>query len=123
MKQHCEMTRCLIVDENTEWRGKAQGYLALHGIDTVEAENEHIAYERFVSVLPDVVLVGTRGAGEFIRQLRSHSAGADAIVIMCPDAADLDAVGKAIWDGASDYLVKPYSQEIFDAKLRQTGIL
>ena len=62
-------------------------------------------------------------AAAFIRQLRKHSSRSDAIVIMCPDADDIGSVGDAIWNGASDYLVKPYNRNIFDAKLRQTGIL
>jgi PleD family two-component response regulator len=123
MKRHCELTRCLVVDDSTEWRGRAQGYLASHGFDIIQAETEDAAFAQCVSDMPDVVLVGTRRATDFIRQLRRHSAGSDAVVIMCPDAGDVSAVGDAIWHGATDYLVKTCNREIFDAKLRQTGIL
>jgi DNA-binding response OmpR family regulator len=117
------MTRCLIVDENREWRGRTRGYLANHGFETIEADNNDAAFERFVSDAPDVVVVGSSRASEFIRQLFRHSEGSEPIVLLCPEQADIASVGNAIWSGASDYLVKPYSQEMFDAKLRQTGIL
>ena len=123
MKRHCELTRCMVVDDNSEWRGRAHGYLARHGFDIVQAETEDAAFAQCISAMPDVVLVGTRRAAAFIRQLRKHSSRSDAIVIMCPDADDIGSVGDAIWNGASDYLVKPYNRNIFDAKLRQTGIL
>ncbi len=123
MKRHCQLTRCLVVEDSSEWRGRAQGYLASHGFDIVQADCEDAAYAHCVSEMPDVVLVGTRRATAFIRQLRRHSAGSEAIVIMCPDADDVSSVGDAIWHGATDYLVKPYNRKIFDAKLRQTGIL
>lgn len=123
MKRHCELKRCLVVDESREWRGRAKGYLASHGFYIVQTESEDAAYAHCVSKMPDVVLIGTRCATDFIRRLRKHSAGADPIVIMCPEADDVSSVGDAIWHGATDYLVKPYNREIFDAKLRQTGIL
>jgi len=123
MKRHCELKRCLVVDESREWRGRAKGYLASHGFYIVQTESEDAAYAHCVSKMPDVVLIGTRCATAFIRRLRKHSAGADPIVIMCPEADDVSSVGDAIWHGATDYLVKPYNREIFDAKLRQTGIL
>ena len=123
MKRHCELTRCLVVDDSSEWRGRAQGYLASHGFNIVQADNEDQALEHCVSDMPDVVLVGTRRATAFIRRLRRHKVGSDAVVIMCPDAKDIGSVGDAIWHGATDYLVKPCNREIFDAKLRQTGIL
>ena len=123
MKRHCELTRCLVVDESTEWRGRAQGYLASHGFNIIQAETEDAALAQCVSEMPDVVLVGTRRAATFIRRLRRHRAASDAVVIMCPNADDIGSVGDAIWHGATDYLVKPCNREIFDAKLRQTGIL
>ncbi len=123
MKRHCELKRCLVVDDNLEWRGRAQGFLASHGFYIVQIESEDAAYAHCVSKMPDVVLIGTRRATAFIRRLRKLSAGAEPIVIMCPEANDVSSVGDAIWHGATDYLVKPCNREIFDAKLRQTGIL
>ena len=123
MKRHCELTRCLIVDDSTEWRGRANRYLASHGFNITQAESEDAALEQCVSDMPDVVLVGTRRPAAFIRRLRRQTAGSDAVVIMCPDADHIGSVGDAIWHGATDYLVKPCNREIFDAKLRQTGIL
>ncbi len=123
MKPHCRLKHCLVVDDSHEWRGRAQGYLASHGFNIVQTESEDAAYALCISRMPDVVLIGTRRATAFIRRLRKHGTGAEPIVIMCPDANDISSVGDAIWHGATDYLVKPYNREIFDAKLRQTGIL
>ena len=123
MKRHCVLKRCLVVDDDREWSGRAQGHLASHGFNTVQTESEDVAFEHCVSNMPDVVLIGTRRATSFIRRLRKHRSGSAPIVILCPEQSDLGSVGDAIWYGATDYMVKPYNRKIFDAKLRQTGIL
>ena len=122
MSGYVDMTRCLIVDEDRDWQDRILAYCAGLGIDFIATACEEEAMQQCAAEMPDVVLVGTRRAPDFIRQLR-RLAGKEPIVIHCPDRADADTVSKAIWNGASDYLFKPCSREIFGTKLRQSGVL
>ena len=117
-----DMTRCLIVDEDREWQNQVLAYCAGLGLEFVATACEEDAIQHCASGMPDVVLVGTRQAAGFIRQLR-RLGGNEPIVIHCPEQGDSQAVSEAIWHGASDYLLKPCSRELFDAKLRQSGVL
>jgi two-component system chemotaxis response regulator CheY len=117
-----DMTRCLIVDEDREWQDQVLSYCAGLGLEFVATACEEDAIRHCASEMPDVVLVGTRQAAGFIRQLR-RLGGGEPIVIHCPQKGDSRAVSEAIWNGASDYLLKPCSRELFDAKLRQSGVL
>ncbi|MGB7204073.1 MAG: response regulator [Anderseniella sp.] len=123
MERYCEMKRCLIVDEDRDWRGQVQDYLSSRGFEIQEADNVTTAYEKYICGRPDMIFVGTPDPSDFVRQLMRNVEGVDPIVILCPDPADIGSLGKAIWNGATDYMIKPYSQDILDAKLRQTGML
>ena len=116
------MTRCLIVDEDRDWRERLLVYCASHGLDYVAADSEEAAIQHCAAAMPDVVFVGTRQAAGFIRQLR-RLGGDDPIVIHCPEQGDTTSVTEAIWNGATDYMFKQCSRAFFDAKLRQTGIV
>ena len=120
--EYFDMTRCLIVDEDRDWQDQVLAYCAGLGLDFVAAASEEEAIQHCACDMPDVVLVGTQHAAGFIRQLR-RLGGAEPIVIHCPERGDPSAVTEAIWHGASDYLLKPCSREVFDAKLRQSGVL
>ncbi len=123
MSKQYRRIRCLIVDENQQWRHQTHAYLRQRGIEAVEADNEDLALRRFVLEKPGVVLIGTPRASRFIRRLRRCGEGKDAIVILCPESGDVAEVGEAIWHGATDYIAKPFNSQVFDNKLRQTGIL
>lgn len=122
MSGHFDMTRCLIVDEDRDWQDQVLAYCASLGFDFIATSCEEDAIQHCAADMPDVVLVGTPSAPDFIRQLR-RLGGKDPIVIHCPDRGDADSVTRAIWNGASDYMIKPCSREIFGTKLRQSGLL
>ena len=122
MSGHFDMTRCLIVDEDRDWQDQVVAYCAGLGFDSIATSCEEDAMQHCAAEMPDVVLVGTQRAADFIRQLR-RLGGKDPIVIHCAGEADPASVSKAIWNGATDYMIKPCSREFFDTKLRQTGLL
>ena len=122
MSGHFDMTRCLIVDEDRDWQDQVVAYCAGLGFDFIATTCEEDAIRHCAADMPDVVLVGTRRAPDFIRQLR-RLGGKEPIVFHCADEADSGSVSKAIWNGATDYMIKPCSREFFDNKLRQSGVL
>ena len=122
MSGQFDMTRCLIVDEDRDWQDQVLAYCAGLGIDFVATSCEEDAIQHCAAEMPDVVLVGTPRAPDFIRQLR-RLGGKEPIVIHCTGRDDAKTVTQAIWNGASDYMIKPCSREIFGTKLRQSGLL
>jgi hypothetical protein len=45
------------------------------------------------------------------------------VVIVCPQEPEAARIGRTIWGGAAECMMKPYDAEILDLKLRQTGII
>jgi two-component system chemotaxis response regulator CheY len=118
-----EMKTCLIVDNDAEWQSRVSDFLSGHGIRTTQVANDQEAFDRCSEEMPELVLLSSQRPGAFIRSLRRRAGGCEPIIIVCEDSGNPGAVIEAIWHGASDYLVKPCSRELLDAKLHQTGLL
>ena len=123
MERYCDMTRCMIIDDDSNLREEVCNYLSEYGFDAVSADDEAQALADCHRQMPDFVMVGTTGAADFVARLRNSEGGDSPIVIVLPETADVSRVGQAIWSGATDYLVKPFGREVLHAKLRQTGLL
>lgn len=80
--------------------------------------------------MPDVILVESTmakmGGLEFLEQLailrRARYSEAPAI-LFCLDRQDPDAMGEAVWKGATECLLNPYDADILDFKLQQSGAI
>ena len=122
-----DMTQCLIVEGTGESARYLKSLLSVYGFDLEGAANANEALEKCHAGMPDVILLPEQlpdmEASAFIKRLRRAGKGAEPAVFLCADKADSERIGKAIWEGASDYLIEPFDAEVLDAKLKQAGVV
>ena len=66
----------------------------------------------------DVLMPGMSGL-DLTRHLKSTPVGMDIPIVMVTGNSDKDVVEKSLQAGASDFLVKPFSQDMFLRKLQR----
>jgi two-component system, chemotaxis family, chemotaxis protein CheY len=122
-----EMTRCLVVDEDQQERSALGSLLGEYGFELSESGTVDGALQHCRRFAPDVVVtverLGGMAAAEFVKRIRSASRGRKPVVLVCADKADSGKIGRAIIEGAAEYLLKPFDREILEFKLRQVGLL
>ncbi|MFO1090271.1 MAG: response regulator [Hyphomicrobiales bacterium] len=120
------MTQCLIIDGDQAGRQRLEAMLSRYGFDCAVADGEDDAIARCRQAMPELILLdeetGCADASVFIRKLRRMT-GRSPKIIISPRTRDAGEIGRAIWDGVTECMMKPYDEDILDLKLRQTGIL
>jgi putative nucleotidyltransferase with HDIG domain len=106
-------SRILIVDDELAVREVMYEGLRMAGYDCTTASNaaealQRLEDERFALVLSDIEMPGGSGT-ELLRVIRERYADLD--VIMITAIVDIDVALRAIRNGASDYLTKPFNLE------------
>jgi two-component system, chemotaxis family, chemotaxis protein CheY len=119
------MTQCLIVDGSQSGRTDIESLLAHYGFELDSVEDTEEALERCRSRMPDVLLIsrrlGTPDPISFLKRLGKRRRL--PVVFIYGDEQDPETIGRAIWEGASAFLMRPFDAEILDLKLRQAGVI
>ena len=121
------MTTCLIVDDSRVIRKLAQKMLGDMGIQTSEAENGVIAFDKCVQSIPDLVLLDWNmpvldGMG-FLERLRATKLVPQPKVLFCTTESEFTKIAQAMAAGADEYIMKPFDAEILASKLQILGIV
>ena len=121
------MKSCLIVDDSSVIRKVARRILEGLDFQIVEAEDGEKAMEVCKRGMPDAILLDwnmpvTNGP-EFLVQLRKLEGGDVPKVIFCTTENDIDHITQAMVNGADEYIMKPFDQEILRAKLEVVDLL
>ncbi len=120
------MTQCLIVDDSPADRSDIEALLAAYGFELESMGDAEKALDRCRAAMPDVILVAGRIASmekvSFIKRLK-RKADRRPVVFVYGDNGDPEEIGRAIWQGASECLLKPFDADILDQKLRQAGVV
>jgi two-component system, chemotaxis family, chemotaxis protein CheY len=121
------MTQCLIVEADGDDRQSLEDLLGRYGFKVDASDTAQAALERCRRWAPDIVLLpqklASMDAVAFLRQLRRQSGRRAPVVLMVGDIGDPVEIGRTIWAGASECLLKPFDAEVLDLKLRQTGVV
>jgi two-component system, chemotaxis family, chemotaxis protein CheY len=121
------MTQCLIVEATPDDRNRLEDLLASYGFAVEASETAQAALDRCRRRAPDVLLLpqGLRSMDvvAFLRLLRRQSGRRLPVVLLVGDTGDAEAIGRAIWEGASEFLMKPFDADVLDLKLRQAGVV
>jgi two-component system chemotaxis response regulator CheY len=121
------MTKCLIVEGSKSDRDSLERLLAAYGFELNSIGDAQSALDQCRRAMPDVVLVADRlghmDAVSFIKRLRGHTGRGRPAVFVYGDTGDPEHIGRAIWEGATECLVKPFDAEVLDSKLRQAGVV
>ncbi|MFC0250161.1 response regulator [Citricoccus parietis] len=121
------MIRTLVVDDDFAVAGMHRRFVeALDGFEVVGVLERGLPVAEFLAqhevdlVLLDVHLPD-RGGVQVLEDLRA--AGNDVAVIMVTAASERDTVRRAVGHGVDGYLVKPFSREEFNGRLREFAAL
>ena len=114
--------KILVVDDSRTIRAAISGLLGRMGHTVVEAENGEEAMRRYVADAPELVLMDVAmpvldGYEAAKRLRREHPAAWVPIIFLSSMEADQD-LDRAIEAGGDDYLVKPVSFVVLNAKIR-----
>lgn len=115
--------KCLVVDDSDVIRKVAVHFLASYQAEATEAGNGEAALTACDAAMPDLILVDwhmpAMSGFEFITGLRQRPKGDRPYVIYCTTENDPREIARALAAGANDYLMKPFDQASFHAKIRQ----
>lgn len=119
------MKMCLIIDGSAELDSAAGKYLEDSQFEISQAQTCNEALMMCKESMPDVILLDAdtpKMSGlEFLIRLRGTERGRKPIVLYCAQSEDTARIGQAIWQGASECLVKPFDEELLAFKLEQSG--
>jgi CheY-like chemotaxis protein len=123
-----DMTRtCLVVDDSRVVRKVARRILEAHGFAVTEAVDGQKALDACHEHLPDCVLLDWNmpimDGLQFLRALRKEFGPNNPPVVFCTTENDIGHIEIAISNGAQEYIMKPFDEDILTGKLAQLGLL
>jgi two-component system chemotaxis response regulator CheY len=118
--------RALVVDDSPTARRHAGRMLAELGFEVFEAVHGGDAMEavRRLGPVEVVILDWNMPHADgmwFLRELRKAPAFGDVLVVMATSNSEMESVRQALGEGASEYLMKPFTQDDLQAKLQVLG--
>ena len=118
---------CLVVDDSRVVRKVARRILESRGFAVTEAGDGKQALDACHASLPDCVLLDwnmpVMNGLEFLQQLRAEYGPDNPTVVFCTTETEMSAIELAISNGAQEYIMKPFDEEILVGKLEQVGLL
>ena len=112
----------LIIEDSATMRKIVKGFLSRIGdFDIVEAESCHEGLEKLATTSVNLILVDWNMPGmlgiDFIRTVRGNPRLAKTPIIMITSNAEKQHVLSAVMAGANDYVVKPFTADVFIKKV------
>jgi two-component system chemotaxis response regulator CheY len=118
---------CLVVDDSRVVRKVARRILESRGFDVREAEDGQVALKSCRLDMPDSVLLDwnmpVMNGIEFLKALRSEFGPDRPPVMFCTTENDISFIEQAIANGAQEFIMKPFDEEILLGKFAQVGLL
>lgn len=118
---------CLVVDDSRVVRKVARRILEAHGYTVAEAADGQQALDACRLDMPDCVLLDwnmpVMNGLDFLKNLRAEYGPGNPPVVFCTTETDMSAIEQAINNGAQEYIMKPFDEEILVGKFEQVGLL
>jgi two-component system chemotaxis response regulator CheY len=118
---------CLVVDDSRVVRKVARRILEAHGFIISEAGDGKEALEACRASMPDCVLLDwnmpVMDGMEFLKAVRSEFGPTNPPVVFCTTENDMSRIVEAIENGAQEYIMKPFDEDILLGKFAQVGLL
>jgi two-component system chemotaxis response regulator CheY len=118
---------CLVVDDSRVVRKVARRILEAHGFAVAEAADGKQALESCRTNLPDSVLLDwnmpVMDGLTFLKALRAEFGASNPPVVFCTTENDIAHIMQAMENGAQEYIMKPFDEEILLGKFAQVGLL
>jgi two-component system chemotaxis response regulator CheY len=123
------MSRALVVDDSRAIRAILTRTLIQAGFEVVQAANGREALEvmdreglSFTLVLLDWNMPEVAGI-EVVEKIRAQSMFDSVRLVMVTTETEISQMIRALDAGADEYVMKPFTQEILEDKLRLIGVL
>jgi len=117
---------CLVVDDSRIVRKVARRILEANGFDVTEAADGQQALDSCRANLPDCVLLDwnmpVMDGLTFLQTLRSEFGPDNPLVVFCTTENDMAHIETAMANGAQEYIMKPFDEDILTGKLAQVGL-
>lgn len=126
------MPKALVVDDSRTIRRILGGILAELGFEICQAENGREALavverERATGVPVSLTLLDRNmpemNGLEFVQSLRADSRNTEVIAIMVTTETQVDQMVAALEAGANEYVMKPFTKDVIQDKLRLLGVV
>jgi two-component system chemotaxis response regulator CheY len=118
---------CLVVDDSRVVRKVARRILEANGFAVTEAADGQQALDSCRASLPDCVLLDwnmpVMDGLTFLKSLRAEFGHDNPPVVFCTTENDMDHIEAAIANGAQEYIMKPFDEDILTSKFAQVGLL
>lgn len=120
-------TNCLVVDDSTTIRKVIGRMMQKFDFQIAEAENGQVALDSCINSMPDVVMLDwnmpVMSGIDFLIQLRKIPGGDKPKVILCTTENEFEAIQRAMSEGANEFIMKPFNEDIIREKLEIVGVL
>jgi two-component system chemotaxis response regulator CheY len=118
---------CLVVDDSRVIRKVARRILEVHGFTVAEAGDGQQALEACRAEMPDCILLDwnmpVMNGLDCLKRLRAEYGPDKPLVVFCTTENEMTFIEQAIANGAQEYIMKPFDEEILIGKLEQVGLL
>ena len=118
---------CLVVDDSRVVRKVARRILEAHNFTVAEAADGQEALESCRANLPDCVLLDwnmpVMDGLAFLKAVRAEFGPDNPPVVFCTTENDMTHILEAMENGAQEYIMKPFDEEILIGKFTQVGLL
>ena len=120
--------RALVIDDSRTTRKILMRMLNTLGFDSVEAVNGREGLDRLREMgASDLVLVDWNmpemDGVDFVRAVRAKSEYDSVPLVMVTAHNDMESVAKALEAGATEFIMKPFTEEVIREKLELVGTL
>jgi two-component system, chemotaxis family, chemotaxis protein CheY len=118
---------CLVVDDSRVVRKVARRILEAHGFTVAEAGDGQQALDACRTQMPDCVLLDwnmpVMNGLDFLKLLRAEYGPEKPPVVFCTTETEMTSIEQAISNGAQEYIMKPFDEDILIGKFEQVGLL
>jgi two-component system, chemotaxis family, chemotaxis protein CheY len=121
------MKSCLIVDDSRVQRSFTRAIVENLAFVCREAPDGKTALSACAFGMPDAVLIDWNLQGlsgvECLKAIRAMPSGDRPKIILCSTNNDIEQIMLALEQGADEYIMKPFDQDIVRSKFEQTGLI
>ncbi len=118
--------RALVVDDSTAIRSYLRKILSKQGFDVIEASNGREGLERLFATQPiDLVLLDWNmpemNGMEMLERMRTAPDLSGVCVMMVTTDTNMWEIAHALYVGANEYVMKPFTPDVITEKLQLLG--
>ncbi len=121
------MKQALVVDDSAFIRKIAKQILEGMEFEVSEAKDGAQALEHCEKTLPELILLDwnmpVMSGLDFLTKLRKMPRGDEPQVVFCTTENTKEKILSALEAGATEYIMKPFDQDIIRTKLEQIGMV